>query len=369
VLSLLENALFAGDRSLINTGLLRLRQMAKFRDTVPRGAQTWEVPLHTPDILACAHLVRCYLYAYQLTGDPDLLAQARYWAWTGVPFVYLEQPVPGEVGLYGTIPVFGATQWVGSWFGRPVQWCGLVYAEALHQLAQHDSSGPWKQIADGIAASGVQQSWPLTDASRQGLLPDFYLLQAQQRDGPAINPGTVESQAVQLYTGARPYQFRSFRVHALVLHAPGALGDVAETQDRVAFTLTNWTSDAAFALVNGFLQTPRLRINGVDTSISPDHQYLTSSGQLILRLRGTNQVELLYPALPALEVRPAATNGAVDVSWPGANSNFALQVTPDASPASGWADSATPVRFEGSRFVASEATTNSRRFFRLRSVP
>jgi len=93
---------------------------------VPRGAQTWEVPLHTPDILASAHLVRCYLYAYQLTGDADLLEQARYWAWTGVPFVYLEQPVPGDVGLYATIPVFGATQWVASWLGKPVQWCGLV---------------------------------------------------------------------------------------------------------------------------------------------------------------------------------------------------------------------------------------------------
>ena len=201
------------------------------------------------------------------------------------------------------------------------------------------------------------------------MLPDSYLLQAQQRDGPPINPGTVESQAIQLYTGTRPYQFRSFRAHALVLHAPGALGEIVETQDRVGFTLTNWTSDAAFTLVNGFVQTPRLRINGLDTTISPQHQFLPDLGQLVLRLRGTNRVELICPALPALEVRPSATNAAVDLSWPSANTSFALQINADLLNANGWSDSPARVRLENGRFVAAESATNRRGFFRLRSLP
>ena len=41
------------------------------------------------------------------------------------------------------------------WLGLPVQWCGLVYADALYRLEPHDPKGPWKQLADGIAASGV----------------------------------------------------------------------------------------------------------------------------------------------------------------------------------------------------------------------
>ncbi|MCB1127341.1 MAG: hypothetical protein KDM81_12655, partial [Verrucomicrobiae bacterium] len=172
VLGLLENAAFSGDDALIAEALARLRAMDKFRNTVPRGAQTWEVPLHTPDILAAANLVRCYTLAFQLTNDSDWLEQARYWAWTGVPFVYLTPPMSGAVGNYATIPVFGATAWVGSWFGRPVQWCGLVYADALNRLAAQDPAGPWRRIADGIAASGVQQSWTATDADRVGLLPD-----------------------------------------------------------------------------------------------------------------------------------------------------------------------------------------------------
>ena len=139
VVSVLESALFSGDRLLLDAGLRQLRALDKFRGTVPRGAQTWEIPLHTPDILASAHLVRAYTLGYEVTGDPGLLEVARYWAWTGIPFVFLRAPVDGPVGLYATTPVLGATQWVApNWIGLPVQWCGLVYADALYRFARHD---------------------------------------------------------------------------------------------------------------------------------------------------------------------------------------------------------------------------------------
>ena len=50
--TILEAAAFSGDQTLIADGLAKLRGMDRYRGTVPRGAQTWEVPLHTPDILA-----------------------------------------------------------------------------------------------------------------------------------------------------------------------------------------------------------------------------------------------------------------------------------------------------------------------------
>ncbi len=90
VLAVLEDAVFSGNPTLLGQGLALLRALNKFRESVPRGAQTWEVPLHTPDILASALLTRCYTLGYEVTGEADFLAQARYWAWTGVPFVYLE---------------------------------------------------------------------------------------------------------------------------------------------------------------------------------------------------------------------------------------------------------------------------------------
>src|SRR5690606_14924416 len=132
-----EAAAFCGDRELIAQAIDKLKGLEKFRNTVPRGAQTWEVPLHTPDILASAHLVRAFSLGYELTGRPEFLEQAIEWAWTGVPFVYLVNPAGGSVGPYSTIAVLGATNWKAPvWFGRPVQWCGLVYSDALYRLAR-----------------------------------------------------------------------------------------------------------------------------------------------------------------------------------------------------------------------------------------
>src|SRR6266567_3140504 len=198
--SLLEAAGFSGDRKLLEAALDRLRAMDKFRNGVPRGAQTWECPLHTPDILASAHLVGAYTLGYELSGETEFLDQARYWAWTGVPFVYLVNPTAGPIGPYGTIAVFGATHWQAPvWMGLPVQWCGLVYADALYRLQRFDTSGPWKQLADGITASGVQQSCPVgSNAQRQGLLPDSFQLRPQIRNDAAINPGTVQAVAARL---------------------------------------------------------------------------------------------------------------------------------------------------------------------------
>lgn len=369
VLALLDKALFAGDRALIDTGLVQLRALAKFRDTVPRGAQTWEVPLHTPDILASAYLVLVHLRGYQLTGDPDLLAQARYWAWTGVPFVYLTPPVPDAVGVYATIPVFGATQWVGPWFGRPVQWCGLVYAEALHQLARLDPASPWQQIADGIAASGTQQSWPPTDPSRQGLLPDFYLLQEQVSEGPAINPGTLQSQASQFYTGMRPYSFCALRQHGLFLHAPGELGDVIQSPDSVTFTLTNWAASQTRVLMGGFTRAPGVIIDGTNAPIVWPHQFDPARGLLVLGVRGTNRVQILHPALPRLEIKPALTNGAVELSWPTADLSFVLQQTGTVPNLNTWSNSTAPIHLVGDRHVVTEPTASTPRFFRLKGTP
>ena len=48
--------------------------------------------MHEPLILASAHMIRAYVYGYLLTDKTEYLEQARYWAWTGVPFLYLVNP-------------------------------------------------------------------------------------------------------------------------------------------------------------------------------------------------------------------------------------------------------------------------------------
>ena len=63
--------------------------------------------------------------------------------------------------------------------GLPVQWCALVYADALYRLT-HDSIGYWKQLADGITVSGIRAE--LLKGIRcdaTGLLPDFFRCEAR----------------------------------------------------------------------------------------------------------------------------------------------------------------------------------------------
>lgn len=145
----------------------------------PEGAQTWELPLHVPDILAAAYCVQAYLDAYEYTGESRFLQRARYWALTGLPFVYLWNAHDRPLMRGATIPVFGVT-WLNTqpWFGVAVQWCGLVYARALLRLAPLDRSLDWGTLAALITLCGVQQQELITNRypADEGMYPDAYSL-------------------------------------------------------------------------------------------------------------------------------------------------------------------------------------------------
>jgi hypothetical protein len=290
----LEAAAYSGDRELIKSALQRLDGLDKFRNGVPRGAQTWECPLHTPDILASAQMVRAYTLGYELTANPAYLDLARYWAWTGVPFVYLVNPATGAVGSYSTIAVFGATQWQAPvWMGLPVQWCGLVYADALYWLYRHDPKGPWKRLADGITISGIAQSWPGSDTQFQGLLPDSFVLREQHRNGPAINPATLQACAVHFFGSVPVFDFHSFAKTGLHLYAPGAIQNPVEKQGGIGSKVKSWLKGTPyFVLINGLEKKPQLRVNERQVDCAAPHEFLEKQGLLILKLSGENQLEL-----------------------------------------------------------------------------
>jgi len=299
VVTVLEDAAFSGDPTLLSQGVRLLEALGKWRDTVPRGAQTWEVPLHTPDILASALLVRAYTLGYELTGQPAFLEQARYWAWTGLPFIYLEPPTAQPIGLYCTIPVFGASDFVASWFGVPVQWCGLVYADALRRFARYDPTGPWLTLANGIAAAGVQQTHPLADTGLEGLLPDSFNLRAQSRNAPGINPGTLLPEAVQMFGQDPLYDFRVFPRHGLLVHAPGPITYSSETSQSVSFLVDGWPRQPWYLLINGSTGGT-LIVDGIETVVAP--------GPLVLGFNAQAAVEFLAPA-KSNENRPTEPAG------------------------------------------------------------
>ncbi|MGB2808767.1 MAG: hypothetical protein WBC22_13570 [Sedimentisphaerales bacterium] len=258
VARILESATLSADKELINKALALLdKQTALYADTVPRGAQTWEIPLHTPDIMASAHMIQAYTLGYIISGEQKYLEQARYWAWTGVPFVYLYSPTPGKVGPYATIPVLGATNWKAPlWIGLPVQWCGLVYGSALHLLSEYDVKSSWQKIAKGISITGLQMSWPVTDEKRQGLLPDIFNLQEQVSAGPAINPGTVQAHVPEIYGIGKLYDMKKLRSRGWFIHAPCLISDLSEDKSTVTFTVDGWDGKPYFVLISGIEKEP-----------------------------------------------------------------------------------------------------------------
>jgi len=190
----LRAARMSGDRKLAREGLEALRILDEY--SVPRGAQTWECPILQPDILASAYAVRCYCEAYRLSGDPAHLVQARYWAWTGLPFVYTWELPTHPTMRYNVIAVMGSTFHTHSWIGLPVVWCGLAYAYALQDLAQFDDSFPWRTIAQGITRSAMWQQY--TDGPSRGCYPDSWHMVDNAPRPADINPEDILVNALRL---------------------------------------------------------------------------------------------------------------------------------------------------------------------------
>lgn len=157
---ILRFARLSGDPVALQAGETSLRLMASF--SVPRAAQVWEVPVHSPDILAAADAMDACLEAYQITRSEEWLEQARIWARAGLPFIYLWSEEGKPWMRYGSIPVFGASWMDCSWFGNIVQWNGLRYAYALLKLNKIDQDTrfgrlTWEDLARGITHSAMYQ--------------------------------------------------------------------------------------------------------------------------------------------------------------------------------------------------------------------
>ena len=304
----LRAARLTGDKNLLTAGLKSLKFMERF--VVPRAAQVWEVPVHTPDILAAADAVDAYLEAYYFTGSPEHLAQAIHWARKGLPFLYVWNEDKFPFMRYASIPVFGATWYQGSWFGTPVQWNGLRYGYAVLKLAEalegevrgsrgkqgeirgndgkrqettgnkgevrvspyfpllpptspYFHSAFWRKIGEGVTVSGLYQQsteekdvalWPdnvsAIDAARCPWIfaPRMILKNVYKLMGRDEEPRTV---VARMQGDAR--------IH---LSASATIADVKAQGDGLSFSVTFPSGQAGSVLISGVSRPARVLVDG-----------------------------------------------------------------------------------------------------------
>ncbi len=180
-------ARYTGDPEIIGQALDAIRQMEQYE--IPRGSSMWECPQYQPDLLAAALAIKAYVEAHRITGDESHIDHARYWAWTGLPFLYLWDMDDYPTMRYNSIGVVGSTFFTHSWIGRPVVWMGLDYAIAIEELAEHDDSQPWLTIAQGITNSAMWQQ--MEEGEFKGLVPDSWEMETNTPNPSYINPVAV----------------------------------------------------------------------------------------------------------------------------------------------------------------------------------
>ena len=251
-------ARITGDERALKAGLKGLQYMDRF--VVPRGLNTWEVPKHTPDIQAAGMSIWCYLEGYQVTGEKQYLEKAKYWAKSGLPFVYTWEAPDRPIMKFSTIAVFGVSAYFNGrpagnpWFGAPVQWCGFPYGYWVLKLAEYDQSFPWRAIGEGILGSGIQQMSMLKD-KKPGLYADFLDLETNRFGGAAWEPELImkciflmRGQGVEVNT--RVLQADGKRIHvstAAILKS----AELAGQGRSVSFELEYPAGETSYATIAG----------------------------------------------------------------------------------------------------------------------
>jgi len=209
-----------GDANATRAAVAGLDFMSRF--TVPRGAQPWEIPLHTPDLLASARAGTAFLAGYRLTGDTRYLKEARYWAETGLPFVYLWHDPSRPALAFATVPAFGATFYrPPGWFGKSVQRCGLEYGNFLARLADrlsHDEI--YRTVARGILYSTIHQQPAVGPFA--GAYPDTWDLATNQPREPYLAPELLLKLAYALLGYSTDLEWTVCRTAAREMHIASA---------------------------------------------------------------------------------------------------------------------------------------------------
>jgi hypothetical protein len=307
---ILRLARVTGDAELFRSGQQSLAFMRRF--AVPRAAQVWECPVHSPDILAAADAIDAYLEAYRYSGDSSYRDEAILWAWRGLPFVYVWNPPGREMLRYASIAIYGGSWYNGSWIGQPVQWNGLRYAYALLKLAECDRSFPWRKIAEGITVSAMHQQ------DEQGpnvaLWPDNFSAIDWTKCPWVFEPGAILKNVFKLigHDIEPGTTVVSAGTNRLFLTGRARISGASWENAALRCTVEFPENDGGSLLIASIDRPSRVRLSGADLAVvssdparpgTPGWRYEAGQGWLVLKLGGTGQHTL---EIEGLRIRPTS---------------------------------------------------------------
>ena len=283
-LPILTYARMTGDETFTQSGLKALKNLDRF--TVPRAAQVWEVPAHTPDILAAAYAVMCYLEGYRITGKKEYLDKAIRWGYAGLPFVYAWGVDKRPVMPFGGIAVYGCSFYVRNcWIGRPVQWCSLDYAIAIQELAKYDDSFPWRHFAEGITLSGMHQQ--SAEGEFKGRYPDSWILRTDERSWKAMLDPNLIMQNVLFLTGrakAPETSIHRSMGHDLRVTAVGGIKGLGYKDGVLSFDLHDAPYKMSHLIIAGLESVDAVSRNGAPVARAEDTDQVEEGWELLPKI-------------------------------------------------------------------------------------
>ncbi len=281
----LEYALLANDPAALAAGLRGIEDMNRY--TVPYVYDNDECP-QAPSLHGSYCGMRACLLAYRITENPTYLEQAKRWAKTGLPFVYMWSFGPREVEtghihaekkfflkgkdlykntkrdpmLYGALYGYGSSQYMFPWYGVLVQWIGFEYAEDLARLAKYDTSFPWKTVSDGLISSAMWQAFDKKPYA--GYFPDAFSTERWMPSGPAFSPAALMETMFLTNFDVADWDTTIVRNENARFHITSSkcAGDAAISGGMLRFTLDDPACTHVRAVVTDLPPTAQITVDG-----------------------------------------------------------------------------------------------------------
>lgn len=299
--NLLDNAQITGSRRVLESALRGVDAVNRY--LIPRGAQSWESSLHSPDMLAAAYGVKINVKAYEITNNPVYKDNAVIWAKKGLPFMYTwKADNKLDAMKFSTIPLFCASWYWRSWVGMPVFWNGLEYGYGLRKLSNYDSSCNWDLIAEGILRSVTYTQ--NTGSEFYGTLPDVYMLSSSPDwfGWPWIIPTSVLENAFE----SENFAYGSVNsatvtddIRRYTVNSAGAISSAAiDSNKKLSFNISYPSGETSYSTVSGLIKPGTVKKNGTALNYYDDLSAVNEGWSYTSNVSGLVIVKLAHSTSP-----------------------------------------------------------------------